>query len=131
MFIGPGWLSTTDRDGNRRLDDPGDWVRLEVEAALRRPEVAVVPVLVNGAEMPPSHDLPDSLKPLTDRQAFIPTGEDPKVEIDGLVTAMQQARVRRLAPKPLLRLTEGTGDGKGQPSAIASMGTATSSSRSD
>ena len=53
VIIGPYWLAARDPgSGTRRLDDPQDWVRREVEAGLGRPEVAVIPVLVDGATMP-------------------------------------------------------------------------------
>ena len=45
VVIGKNWASCTGKDGGRRLEDPKDWVRLEVAAALRR-DVLVVPVLV-------------------------------------------------------------------------------------
>src|SRR5215213_4899040 len=50
-LIGDEWLTITDEHGRRRLDDPGDFVRLEIEAALAR-NVRVIPVLVDGARMP-------------------------------------------------------------------------------
>ena len=56
-------------DGSRRLDDPADFVRMEVEAALSR-DIPVVPVLVQGATLPRKEDLPPSLAPLTTRQVF-------------------------------------------------------------
>jgi hypothetical protein len=55
--IGQRWLTITDEHGQRRLDNPEDFVRLEIEAALTR-GVRVIPVLVNGASMPRSADLP-------------------------------------------------------------------------
>ncbi len=70
VVVGPAWLSITDRQGRRRLDQPGDFVRMEVEASLRRPGVRVVPILVNGAQMPAEEDMPESLRPLTRRQAL-------------------------------------------------------------
>jgi hypothetical protein len=57
-IIGPNWLGTQD-DGPRRLDDPDDWVRLEVEAAISR-GIRVIPVLVDGARMPVETELPQS-----------------------------------------------------------------------
>jgi TRAP-type mannitol/chloroaromatic compound transport system substrate-binding protein len=67
VVIGPGWLSATDKQGRRRVDQPGDFVRLEVAESLRR--LRVFPVLVNGAEMPTEDDLPEPLKPLARRHA--------------------------------------------------------------
>ena len=68
-LIGSRWLTITDRDGRRRLDNPGDFVRVEVEAALAR-KVRVIPILVDGAHMPPAHELPASLAGLAHRQAL-------------------------------------------------------------
>lgn len=68
-LIGDQWLTTTDPTGRRRLDDPNDFVRLEVEAALSR-NVRVVPVLVGQARMPRSDELPASLATLVRRQAL-------------------------------------------------------------
>src|SRR3954467_14943786 len=62
--IGPRWLSMTGKDGRRRLDDPADYVRFEIETALRRDDVTVVPVLVEDAEMPSPAELPPSLREL-------------------------------------------------------------------
>jgi len=67
--IGPGWLTATDERGRRRLDDPEDIVRLEIEAALVR-DVRVIPILVEGAVMPGREDLPESLAGLARRNAF-------------------------------------------------------------
>jgi len=63
--IGPRWLASA-AGGRRRLDDPNDYVRIEISAALRR-DIAVVPVLVEGAQMPRQEELPDELKPLARR----------------------------------------------------------------
>ena len=58
--IGPNWLTAADEQGHRRLDDPDDIVRLEIEDALAR-DVRVIPILVEGAAMPGQRDLPESL----------------------------------------------------------------------
>jgi hypothetical protein len=68
-LIGDQWLTTTDEHGRRRLDDPNDFVRLEIEAALTR-NVRVIPILVDGARMPRADELPDSLVKLVHRQAL-------------------------------------------------------------
>jgi hypothetical protein len=68
-IIGPTWLTATDEQGRRRLDDPDDIVRLEVEAALDR-GVRVIPILVEGAVMPARQDLPESLAGLARRHAL-------------------------------------------------------------
>ena len=68
-LIGDKWLTITGEDGERRLDDPEDFVRLEIEAALTQ-KVRVIPILVEGAEMPAADELPASLAPLSRRQAL-------------------------------------------------------------
>jgi hypothetical protein len=60
VVVGRRWLDASDAAGQRRLDDPGDFVRLEIELALAA-GVAVVPVLVEGAIMPSAADLPPSI----------------------------------------------------------------------
>jgi hypothetical protein len=61
--IGPGWVGATDEHGNLRLKDPGDFVRLEIEAALSR-QIPVIPLLVGGAAVPKEASLPDPLRKL-------------------------------------------------------------------
>ncbi len=66
--IGPDWLKSIDGNGNRRIDDPGDFVRLEIETALRR-DIRVIPVLLDDVTMPREQDLPQALKLLARRNA--------------------------------------------------------------
>lgn len=66
--IGKSWLQVTNEAGRRRLDNPADWVRLEIETALRR-KVRVIPILLDGVAMPAVRDLPVELKPLAYRNA--------------------------------------------------------------
>jgi beta-lactam-binding protein with PASTA domain len=87
--IGPEWLSCTDSKGRRRLDDPGDFTRIEIAAALSR-KVRVVPVLVGGAKMPQATELPDNLTPLARRQAVELRDTHWDADADGLVTVLKR-----------------------------------------
>jgi hypothetical protein len=68
VVIDDQWLTITDQSGRRRLDDPNDQVRLEIEAAMTR-DVRVIPILVDGARMPRADELPPSLADLARRHA--------------------------------------------------------------
>jgi hypothetical protein len=68
VVIGRQWLTITDDSGRRRLDNPEDFVHLEIATALNR-GVRVMPVLVQGAPMPSEQDLPDALAKLARLQA--------------------------------------------------------------
>lgn len=68
-MIGPQWIEARERDGRRRLDNPNDFIRLEIASALQR-DVRVIPVLVHKAAMPAEEALPEPLKPLARLQAF-------------------------------------------------------------
>jgi hypothetical protein len=65
-IVGKNWVDAKDENGNRRLDDPSDFVRLETASALRR-DIPVIPVLVRGAKMPRPEELPDDLLDLAYR----------------------------------------------------------------
>ena len=70
--VGPEWLTVTDKEGHRRLADPGDFVRRELEGALTRgDDVQLIPVLVHGASMPTENELPASLAAFTNRSNHI------------------------------------------------------------
>ena len=89
-IIGPTWLTVTDAQGRRRIDDPNDFVRLEVASALRQ-GIPVVPVLVRGAVMPSALDLPDDLQKLARRNGMA-VRPDPDFHND------MNALIRKLAP---------------------------------
>jgi hypothetical protein len=65
-IIGKDWIDARNEAGQRRLDDPSDFVRLETASALKR-DIPVIPVLVHGAKMPRPDQLPDELKELAYR----------------------------------------------------------------
>ncbi|MGH3506723.1 MAG: toll/interleukin-1 receptor domain-containing protein, partial [Nocardioidaceae bacterium] len=64
ILIGEDWLDARGKDGKRRLDDPTDHVRLEIERALQR-DIPLLPVVVDSASMPTSQMVPPSLIPMT------------------------------------------------------------------
>jgi hypothetical protein len=68
-LIGQRWLTVTDSRGGRRLDDPTDFVRMEIETAFKR-KLSVIPVLVGGARMPMPQDLPGQIVQLAHLNAF-------------------------------------------------------------
>jgi Tol biopolymer transport system component len=88
-IIGPRWTDAHNKDGQRRLEDPDDFVRIELEAALAR-DIPVVPVLVGHAPVPVASELPGSLAPMAFRQS-IEVRPDPDFHNDAtrLVTALR------------------------------------------
>ncbi len=68
--IGDDWLSITGQGGTRRLDDPVDFVRIEIEAALSR-KIPVIPVLVGNSPVPKAEELPESLRELSFRHGLL------------------------------------------------------------
>jgi len=69
-FIGREWVTCADRLGRRRIDDPDDHVRIEVETLLAQPDVRVIPVFVKRVETPNAEDLPNTLQPLLRRNGI-------------------------------------------------------------
>ena len=87
--IGPNWLAATDERGLRRLDDPDDIVRLEIQSALER-DILVIPILIEGAVMPRRRDLPGGLAGLARRNALPIRHESFHYDAERLVTAIEQ-----------------------------------------
>jgi hypothetical protein len=86
-LIGPTWATITDSAGRRRLDDPGDWNRVELERAFAGCS-RVIPLLVDDARMPAECDLPDSLKGLAHSMALKLRDDDWDSDIERLVQAI-------------------------------------------
>jgi TIR domain len=87
-MIGPAWLDEKNEKGERRLDDPGDFVRVETASALRR-GIPVVPVLLRGAKVPRSEQLPDDLKELSYRNCVELTHVRWKSDVQVLVGGLR------------------------------------------
>ncbi|MFK8186720.1 MAG: SUMF1/EgtB/PvdO family nonheme iron enzyme [Phormidesmis sp.] len=100
--IGQDWLTIKDGAGQRRLDNPADWVRLEIETALKR-KIRVIPVLLDGVAMPRMGMLPESLQALAYRNAaFIRHDPDFRKDIKYVIGVIQRhfARLEQPAPVP-------------------------------
>lgn len=90
VIIGRDWLNARDKEGNRRLDNPGDFVRIEIESALTR-DIPVIPVLIRDAGMPTKAKLPRSLQSLTHRNAIaVRSGQDFRTDISRLISGIER-----------------------------------------
>jgi uncharacterized membrane protein YeaQ/YmgE (transglycosylase-associated protein family) len=88
--IGPEWLSAINESGLRRIDDPTDFVRIEIAAALGR-RMPVVPLLVRGAVLPREIDLPIDLKPLVYQNAAQARNDpDFHTDMDRLIKSLER-----------------------------------------
>lgn len=96
--IGSQWLNCTNRQGDRRLDDPDDFVRLEIALSLER-GLRVIPVLIRGASMPRSTELPDDLVELSSRQAIELTDTRWDYDSSLVITAIEKALVPVSRPR--------------------------------
>ncbi len=104
-LIGRGWLASKDAKGRRRLDNAEDFVRLELETALER-GIRIVPVLVQGAEMPSSEELPQELTGLARRNALDLSDGRWAYDVGRLITA-----IGRVAADKARRLPAGEAPG--------------------
>jgi hypothetical protein len=96
-IIGPTWVSATDEDGQRRLEDPDDIVRVEIAAALER-GIRVIPILVEGAVMPRRQQLPDDLVKLARHNALGLRHESFRSDTDRLLDAITPLLDAKAAP---------------------------------
>jgi hypothetical protein len=87
--IGPQWATVTDADGSRRLDDPEDFVGLELRTALLRRDVVVIPVLVGGGRMPARGEVPPALAELRRRQALELSEERWRYDVQRLIGTLE------------------------------------------
>lgn len=93
-LIGPRWLSITDNEGRRRLDNPNDFVRLEIMSALEQ-DIRVIPLLVRDAEMPAADELPAELEELSYRNALELSDERWDYDEERLATAITSGKKER------------------------------------
>lgn len=98
-MIGPHWLKVSDSTGTKRIQKPDDWVRKEIAEALKR-ELRVIPVLVNGAEMPDSDELPDDLKELSLKHAQELTSSRWNYDVGKLTEVLEKLVTKKPEPAP-------------------------------
>lgn len=98
VVIGPRWLTVADEAGRRRLDDPADWVRREIVEAFAL-GMRVIPVLLDGVEVPAEADLPRELAALSRRQYVALRRRHTEEDLNRLVdeiTAREDARATQI-----------------------------------
>jgi hypothetical protein len=102
--VGKRWLTAADEDGRRRLDNPADFVRTEIVTALKR-GIRVIPVLVDGASMPRSRDLPDDLKSFARRNALEVSHNRFRADSERLIDAVKRALEKTTEERPAHKLS--------------------------
>jgi formylglycine-generating enzyme required for sulfatase activity len=103
-IIGPNWLNVRDEEGNRRLDNPNDFVRNEIGTALQR-DIPVIPILLDGAKIPKPEQLPKDLEALTVRNGLDIRHASFHIDMDKLISGLkgQSGQVGALTlPHPTL-----------------------------
>jgi Tol biopolymer transport system component len=96
VIIGHHWLNAVGTDDKRRLDDPDDFVRLEVETGLGQKEITVIPILVSGATMPKEEKLPQSISNLAYQNALsVRENPDFDGDIKHLIRQLKEAPTRK------------------------------------
>jgi hypothetical protein len=102
VIIGPNWLSTVDSAGSRRIDDPTDFIRIEIETAFAK-DIPIIPVLVGDALIPVPEELPKSLRRLTLLNALvIRSGRDFAGNIERLINGIERFFISPESEVPLL-----------------------------
>lgn len=109
-LIGRDWAEARDAAGTRRLEQPGDFVRLEIATALER-KLPVIPVLLQGAQFPAADKLPTELRELSFRNGFAINHATWTSNVDDLVRrlGLPAAASQPAAPPSRRRLWIGVG----------------------
>jgi hypothetical protein len=90
--IGHEWLNIRDQSGARRLDNPTDFVRVEIATALRR-SIPLIPILLDGTKLPQRDQLPEDLRELTIRNGLDLRHASFHVDVGRLIHELQQTLV--------------------------------------
>lgn len=87
--IGKTWVNIQDKEGHRRLDNPEDFVRVEIQAALER-NIPLIPLLVGGAGMPKASELPEPIAKLARRHAMKMSDERFRADATRLIEQIRE-----------------------------------------
>jgi formylglycine-generating enzyme required for sulfatase activity len=98
-LIGPNWLNVRDEEGNRRLDNPSDYLRIEIATALQR-DIPVIPILLDGARMPKASQLPEDLQELSVRNGLDVRHGSFRIDMDKLIGKLKERQTVTL-PDPI------------------------------
>jgi hypothetical protein len=106
VVIGPHWLTATGEDGRRRLDDPRDFVRREIELGLQLKKQVIPVHLERRRDLDPDA-LPESLRELADKQSTVVAFRNSKPDLDRLATRLRRqipalGRAQAESPGPAL-----------------------------
>lgn len=105
VIVGHNWLQGKggDSGSGSRLDDPNDWVRLEIETAMAD-GLVIIPVLVSGATLPSPHRLPETLQPLLENHAVTITTNGFRNDMAGLAADIGNLIPRRGISRDLVSI---------------------------
>lgn len=113
--IGRNWLSA---NGSGRLDNPNNFVRLEIATALRR-DIRVIPVLVQRASMPKPQDLPEDLLKLARRNAVELSDLRWQTDVDQLITVMERVLAKRAKAQQFVEANDSNDEVEDEPPLVA------------
>ncbi|MEY9863525.1 hypothetical protein ABH935_009178 [Catenulispora sp. GAS73] len=131
VCIGPEWLAAQNADGTRRLEDAHDWVRREIELALKNGN-RVVPLLLGDRDeisIPAPHDLPADIAPLAHRQAVrLEPGGRLRITLPDLATQLadmvpELAKRKRSRDKSGIKAAAEVGEVQGKAVVVRADGT--------
>lgn len=118
VVMGKRW-SGSGKIGARRIDDANDFVRLEVASGLKRPELKLIPALIQGAKMPGASALPDDLKDLSRRNAIELSDLRWREDVDRLMASLERDMANRAPQRAAAELVRKMREVTGAP-ALAS-----------
>lgn len=87
VVIGPKWLEAKDQYKRRRIDQPNDWVRQEIELARDK---TVIPIAFGGAIVPPAEALPEAIDYLSGRRGVSVRDECAETDLQPVLAEIER-----------------------------------------